>query len=75
MCNFLVRFSYEFFLEICLSALIHVTSMKLLQTDVEAEVSIASWILAALYLLAILAFVGFVLSRFCFNGPYIARSY
>ena len=35
MCNFTVRFFYEFFLEICLNVLIHIASMQVMLSDYE----------------------------------------
>lgn len=76
MCNFLIRFFYEFYLEICLSVLIHLTSMQVLMLqEVEAQVSIASWVLASLGLASIVLLIAFLISRFHCNGPYIESTY
>lgn len=75
MCNFNMRFFYELFLEICLSVLIHIASMQVMLTEYESKVSIMSWAVASLYLVAILAFIGFLISRFWSGGPYIRQAY
>ena len=75
MCNFSIRFAYFFFFEICLSVLIHIASMQVMQKDHEAQVSISSWVIACIYLFGIFAIIGFVMSRFCNNGPYIKHAY
>ena len=69
VCNFSVRFVFEFFLEICLSVLIHVASMQMMRS--EEEVSITSWVVASIYLVAIFAFIAFLVSRFWFGGPFV----
>ena len=75
MCNFGVRFFYEFFLEICLSVLIHIASMQVMLTEYEAKVSIASLAVASLYLVVIIAFIGFLVSRFWYDGPFVRQTY
>ena len=75
MCNILTRFSYEFYLEICLSVLIQVTAMQMMKSELEEKVSITSLAVASLFLLGIVAFVGFMVSRFWFGGPYIEQTY
>ena len=35
ICNFSIRFAYEFFLEICLCVLIHISSMQVMQSETE----------------------------------------
>lgn len=74
MCNVLTRFSYEFFLETCLSVFIHITSLQVLEDGLQ-EVSMMSLVAAFLFLAGIIVFVCFVISRFWFSGPYIEQTY
>lgn len=75
MSNFSLRFFYEFFLEICIGTFIHIASMQVLHKDFEAQISIVSWVMASLYLVGIIGFVGFIASRFWRHGPYVKSTY
>ena len=67
VCNFSLRYGYEFFLEICLSILILAATMS--------DQDPVAWILVLATIIAITAFIAFLASRLCINGPYVPKSY
>ena len=69
MANFTVRFFYEFFFEICLSILIHITALN-------DGSSMWLYSLSMLLALAILAFIVSLILLFFRHGPYsVPKSY
>ena len=64
LCNFALRFFYEIFLEVCICSIINLT-----------EKSGFQWVLSFISLIGILVFIGFLISLFFYNGPYIKGFY
>ena len=67
VCNFSLRYGYEFFLEICLSIMILAATMS--------EQDPLAWILVLATFIATTAFIAFLASRLFINGPYVPKSY
>lgn len=67
ICNFSLRYFYEFFLELCLS-------MSILAATLDGFNS-AAWIPVLLTFAATAALVVFLISRFFGRGPYVSKSY
>ena len=73
--NFNLRFVYEFFLEICLSAMIHIASKSASKETESSPEALFLWMTALVILLAMSALVIFTFSRFFWNGPFVSKSY
>ena len=69
--NFILRFIYEFFFEICLCSLIHIG----LSQEVKTESPLYFWSVSVLSMLTIVVFVASVSSFFLHGGPYATNTF
>ena len=67
ICNFSLRYGYEFLLEVFLSMLIFTATMN--------TYTLLEWVPVLITLSAVLAFVVFLLTRFFVGGPFVPKSY
>ena len=68
--NFALRFFYEFFFEICICAYIN-----LAHVDFSSFSNGMQWIMSLAFGTTILVYVGWLLSLFCKNGPFLEGFY
>ena len=64
ICNIALRIFYEIFLEVCICSVINLTQKSGFQ-----------WVLSFISSIGILVFIGFLISLFFYNGPYIKGFY
>ena len=70
MNNFMLRFFYELFLEVCLCALVNVAL-----TDFDSFSPGLQWVLSCVVLGGIFVYLCWLLSLFCCKGPYLPGFY
>lgn len=70
MSNFALRFFYQFFFEMCLCVLINLLAM-----DFSSFSPGVQWITSLLVGIGIVLYVGWLVSLFFYNGPFLAGFY
>jgi len=68
--NFALRFFYEFFFEICLCALINIAAMNF-----SGFMEGLQWAICLMICVGIFAYLAWILSLFCKNGPFLDGFY